>query len=125
MPYSITQQDQAIVLAIKGRFLGSIERDAWQRAIADLNAVARTRLVIDLSKTDFMDSTGVGLMVRGAETLRDAGGDVRLAGMQTQVKNLFVMTRLLGRMFDDYPTVDAALNSFTESPISTVASGRK
>ena len=61
---------------------------------------------------------GVGVLVRGAERLRAAGGDARLAGMQTRVKNLFVMTRLLGRMFDDYPTVEAALQSFA-APVAS------
>lgn len=122
MPYIIDPRHTACVLTIKGRFLGSIERPAWQQTIDELKATGQTRLVIDLTKTDFMDSTGVGLIMRAAETLRAAGGDVRLAGMQTRVKNLFVMTRLLGRMFDDYPTAEAALDSFAERPASPVAS---
>lgn len=125
MAYTITEHYQANVVAISGRFLGSIERAAWQRAIADLKAAGHTRLVIDLAKTDFMDSTGVGLIMQAAEVLRQAGGDARLAGMQTRVKNLFVMSRLLGNLFRDYPTAEAALQSFAESPPSPVASGSK
>ena len=118
MPYTIDEQHQASVLTIKGRFLGSIERDALQQTFDDLTAAGRTQLVIDLTRTDFMDSTGIGLLVQGAEKLRAAGGDVCLAGMQTRVKNLFVMTRLLGRMFDDYSTVESALEHFT-APVAS------
>ena len=114
MAYTITEHDEALVLAIRGRFLGSIERDAWQRAIDDLVIAGRLSLVLDLSKTDFMDSTGVGLVVRAAETVGKAGGEIRLAGMQARVKNFFVMSRLLGSLFAAYPTVDEALNSFAE-----------
>ena len=118
MPYTIDEHDRTRVLTIKGRFLGSIEREAMQRTVEALIADGRTRLVIDLAKTDFMDSTGIGVLVQGAERLRQAGGDACLAGMQTRVKNLFVMTRLLGRMFDDYPTVEAALQRFT-APVAS------
>ncbi len=118
MPYTLDEHDQVCVLTIKGRFLGSIERDVLQQTVDALIADGRTRLVIDLTKTDFMDSTGVGLLVQGAEWLRAADGDARLAGMQARVKNLFVMTRLLGRMFDDYPTVEAALQSFA-APVAS------
>ena len=116
MPYTIENRYTACVLTIEGRFLGSIERRAWQQTIDDLKAAGQTRLVIDLAKTDFMDSTGVGLIAWAAEVLREAGGVVRLAGMQTRVKNLFVTTRLLGRMFEDYSSVEAALDSFAKSP---------
>jgi len=118
MPYTLDEHDQVCILTIKRRFLGSIERAALQQTVDALIAEGRTRLVIDLTKTDFMDSTGVGLLVQGAERLRAADGDARLAGMQTRVKNLFVMTRLLGRMFDDYPTVEAALQSFA-APVAS------
>ena len=74
MPYRIDEHDLAYVLVIKGRFLGSIERDALQQTVDVLIADGRTRLVIDLTMTDFMDSTGVGLLVQRAERLRAAGG---------------------------------------------------
>lgn len=112
MPYTVENRYHAAVLSVKGRFLGSIERAALQHTIDDLKATGRMRLVIDLAKTDFVDSTGIGVLVHGAETLRAAGGDVCLAGMQTRVKNLFVISRLLGPMFDGYPTVEAALMHF-------------
>ena len=122
--FKTTQYEAVCILTIKGRFLGSIERDAWQQIIDDLKAAGRTQLVIDLAKAAFMDSTGAGLIARAAETLREAGGDACLAGVQTQVKNIFVITRLLGRMFDDHPTVEAVLESFAERLAAPVASGR-
>ena len=112
MPYSLHERYHANVLAVRGRFLGSIERERMQRTFDMLKASGQTHLVVDLSATDFMDSTAVGLLVNGARTLREVGGDVCLAGMQTRIASLFAMTRLLGKVFTDYPTVDEALQSF-------------
>jgi anti-anti-sigma factor len=112
MSYQLQERYHANVLAVKGRFLGSIEREGLQQTFDQLKADGKTQLVVDLSATDFMDSTAVGLLVSGAKTMREAGGDVCLAGMQTRIANLFAMTRLLGPVFTDYPTVDEALQSF-------------
>jgi anti-anti-sigma regulatory factor len=63
-----------------------------------------------------MDSAGIGLLVQQAAGLREAGGDVRLARLPTRIKNQLVMARALGRVFDEYPTVDAALASYAAHP---------
>jgi hypothetical protein len=48
--------------------------------------------------------------------MRKSGGDVRLANMEKRIKNLFVITRLLGPVFDDYESVDDAVKSFRTNP---------
>lgn len=112
MPHTLSEHYHAHVLSIRGRFLGSLERDTVKPIFATLAENGHTRLVIDLSKTDFMDSSGIGLLIEGAKTLRAVGGDVRLAGLQDRIKNLFVITHLLGPVFEDYPDAEAALQSF-------------
>lgn len=116
MPFSINEHYHATVVAIQGKFLGSVEREAFKDAIDALKEAGKINVVIDLSATEFMDSTGIGLLIGALTTMRRAGGDVRLAGMQERIENLFLMTRLLGSAFEDYDTVDAAVASFEASP---------
>ena len=40
------------------------------------------RIVVDLSQTDFIDSSGIGVLIGCLTSLRKDGGDIRLAGMQ-------------------------------------------
>ncbi len=114
MPFNISEQYHASVVQITGKFLGALEGAAFKEAINGLRDTGKTRLVIDLSKTDMMDSTGIGLMISTLTTMRQAGGDVCLAGMEKRIKNLFLLTRLLGPVFTDYETVEDALASFSE-----------
>ncbi|GIV61413.1 MAG: hypothetical protein KatS3mg044_0279 [Rhodothermaceae bacterium] len=118
MPFSIEEAYHAAVIHIKGKFLGALEEDAFRQAIDDLKKKGKTRLVIDLSGADLLDSTAIGLLISTLTTMRRAGGDVRLAGLQKRVRNLFLMTRLLGPVFDDYETVEAALESFEKQPLA-------
>ena len=116
MPFTVHQSYQANVLTIQGRFLGSIESEAVLQAVDEMIEAGQPHLIIDFSEADFMDSSGIGLLIRVAKRLREAGGDARLACLEDRIKNLFLMTRLLGSAFDDYPTVEAAAQSFTDAP---------
>lgn len=116
MPYTLEEGQPADVIYIKKRFLGSLEREAMQQTLDERLASGHNKLIIDLSKADFMDSSGIGLIVKSAKQYRDAGGDVRLSAMQDRIKNLFLLTRLLGPVFSDYPNVEAAQASFEEDP---------
>lgn len=116
MPFSLTHHYVAGVLAIRGRFLGSLERPRLRLAFAELAAAGHTRLVIDLSRAEFMDSTGLGLLIEGARMLRALGGDVCLAGLPARIKNLFVRTGLVDGVFETYDTVEEALESFAAAP---------
>jgi anti-anti-sigma factor len=63
-----------------------------------------------------MDSSGIGVLLSTADALRQEGGDLRLARAETKMRNLFLMTRLLGEVFTLYPTVEAAVESFAPEP---------
>jgi anti-sigma B factor antagonist len=67
-------------------------------------------LVCDLSAVSFLDSSGLAALVSGLKSTREAGGWIKLAGMNPQVRNIFVLTKL-ERVFELYPNVDAALSS--------------
>lgn len=119
MPFTTETSSYTYILRIQGKFLGSIERDAWEAAVRQRLEHGDTQFVIDLTAADFMDSTGIGLLVKTAKEVRAQGGEVRLAGLHARVKNLFVMSRLLGPVFENHETVEAALQEFaTPTPSS-------
>ncbi len=52
------------------------------------------RLVIDLADVGYMDSSGVGLLVKVYQTVKAHGGKLRLVGMNPRVRGVFEITRL-------------------------------
>jgi len=112
MELHINEPPHAVVIGFSGRCLGSIDGPNFKETIDDLKAAGKTNVVVDLTNADFMDSTAIGTLIGSLTTVRKAGGDMRLAGMEKRIKNLFLLTRLLGPVFDDYETVDDALASY-------------
>lgn len=122
MPFTVNEEYSAVVFEIKGRFLGSVDGPKFKEGLANVIEGGKTHVVVDLSKADFMDSSGIGILIGGLTSVRRAGGDMRLAGMTKRIRNLFLITKLLGSVFDDYEDVGAAAESFRSNPAGGAAS---
>lgn len=72
---------------------------------------ANTRLVLDLSRLRFVDSSGLGAMVSCLRQLSAKSGDLKLCGMSKQVRGLFELVRM-HRIFDIYGTKEEAVHAF-------------
>ena len=80
-----------------------------QRLLALIGGGAQN-LVIDLSGVDYIDSTGLGVLMGGAKRVRSAGGDIRLVTAGSRLTDLIELTRL-DRVLDVYDSVSAATES--------------
>jgi len=116
IPMSITTTEHyhAVVVSLKGEFFGSIQGPVFSETLAQLRRDGKTNIVFDLSRTTLMDSSGIGVLIEALKELRSLGGDLRLAELETKMRNLFLMTRLLGEVFEIFDTVDEAVESFAE-----------
>jgi len=65
-------------------------------------------LILDLDRVDFIDSTGLGVLVGAAKRMRVNGGVMRIVCSQSHLIELFELTRL-NEVFDLYETLDDAL----------------
>jgi len=114
MPFTTREQDDIVVFEITGKFLGSIDGPSFKEELNKYKTAGTKKVIVDLEKTDLMDSTGIGTLIAGLTSMRNAGGDMRLANLKKRIRNIFLMTRLLGPVFDDYESLDSAVASFTE-----------
>ncbi len=80
---------------------------ALRRQLAQVASVPAW-VVLDLSGLDFIDSTGLGVLVGMLRRVRAGGGDVRIAGARPGIERVFSVTGL-DQLFSLYPTVEAAI----------------
>jgi anti-sigma B factor antagonist len=71
----------------------------------------KNNLVIDLKAVRFVDSSGLGSLVSGFKNASARNGNLKLCGLQPQVRSMFELTRL-HRVFEIFPDSDEALASF-------------
>ncbi len=55
-----------------------------------------SRIVVDLSETEFIDSSGLGALIAGLKIARKAGGDLCIAAPTQQVCTVLELTTLTG-----------------------------
>ena len=63
------------------------------------------RFLIDCTRTGYIDSSGLGALVTISKKVRELGGDLRLAGLNEDLRSLFELTKL-DSLFRISPTVD-------------------
>ena len=72
---------------------------------------AQSRLVLDLSRLRFVDSSGLGAFISCLRKLNAAGGDLKLCGMSKPVRAVFELVRM-HRVFDIFDTPEDAVRAF-------------
>jgi anti-sigma B factor antagonist len=90
---------------------GEIDLHVSPRISASLGAMIEQkpqRLVVDLSKVSYIDSSGLAVLIEGMQNVEAYGGKFILAGIQDNVKPIFEIARL-DQVFIIFPHVDAAL----------------
>ena len=100
--------DGVTVLELSGRVaIGEASRRIEPEVIAAVNAGAKM-VLIDLSGVSYIDSTGVGIMAYCFGKAVRNGADLRIAGAQDNVLNVFQVTRLVN-VVPFYPDLNSAL----------------
>ena len=59
-----------------------------------------------------MNSSGLGILIGGLTTMRNNGGDLKLANITDRIQSLLMITKLL-TVFESFDTIDQAIESFS------------
>jgi anti-sigma B factor antagonist len=94
------------VLAVNGE-VDVYSAPRLRERLVDLVSQGHRQIVVDLEGVDFLDSTGLGVLVGGLKRLRSHGGDLSLVCTQPRILKVFEITGLT-TVFSISPTVDEA-----------------
>lgn len=113
MNYSISEEYNCVVITFKGKVMGGPAATEFHGKIKSLIEDDKTNVIGDLSKTSFMNSSGLGIMIAALTSLRNAGGDLKLCGASDRIESLLVVTKLI-TVFDNYKTREEAVEAYQE-----------
>src|SRR5215211_3081926 len=111
MSFSQTKDASGVaVLQVEGQLIVGNRQELKELVQAALDQGER-RLLIDFSRTGYIDSSGLGALVSISKKIREAGGELRLSGLNDDLRSLFELTKL-DTLFAITETPEQALTSF-------------
>lgn len=81
------------VVVPRGR-LNMVSARRLREVLSGLVDDGTTRIVVDLAETTFLDSSGLGALIAGLKSARQAGGDLQVARPTPEVMSVFELTNL-------------------------------
>jgi anti-sigma B factor antagonist len=110
MGFSKTQNDGVAILKVEGQLIVGNRQELKGLVQEGLDQGER-KFVIDCTQTGYIDSSGLGALVSLSRKVREQGGELRIAGLNDDLRALFELTKL-DTLFHISPTADEALASF-------------
>jgi anti-sigma B factor antagonist len=103
-----------VVLDVKGRVqLGEGDEMLKDKVNSLLNQ-GRKKIVLNLADVPYIDSAGLGEVVRTFTTVSRQGGQLKLLNLTKRITDLLAITKLL-TVFDTYDSEQEAVQSFSAS----------
>ena len=105
------ENNNVVVLELSGKIMGGPDATLLNDKLHELIEAKKTKIVADLANVNWMNSSGLGILIGGLTTMRNNGGDLRLANVTERIKSLLMITKLI-TVFDTYESLDLAISSF-------------
>lgn len=99
------------ILELTGDLMGGAEMERFRQCIDEAIAEDKVCVVADLAKVNWMNSSGLGMLISGLSSLRSSGGDLRLANLNERIRRPLQITKL-DSVFQQFTSVADAVNSF-------------
>lgn len=105
------EENGVIILEPNGKIMGGPDASLLHDKLYEFIEKDKKKFVVDLSGVDWMNSTGLGILISGYTTLRNNGGKLKLANVTDKIKSLLVITKL-DPVFESYESIADAIKSF-------------
>lgn len=110
MKFEDSLLDDIVVMDVSGKIMGGEETTMFHGKLHEYINQNKKNIVVDLSKVDWVNSVGLGMLISALTTVKNAGGRLVLANI-TKIESILTITRLIS-VFEHYDSRDEALESF-------------
>ncbi len=105
------KKGDVVILDLAGNLTLGQPEQSFKDTIAELSSRKQINIVVNLQTVEFMDSSGVGALVKSYTSLTKSGGKLKLLQAGKYIQHTLKLTGLLG-LFELYDDEAAALSSF-------------
>lgn len=112
MKFSVQQRDEVVIITVDGEMVGGPDATLLSEKLRDLIDDQRNKIIVDMAKVNFMNSSGLGILIGGLTTVRNSGGDIKVLHLANKLRELLRITKL-DRVFEIYEDEEEAIDSFS------------
>lgn len=105
------KKDDVLILDLKGKILIGDGIDDLKEAVNNAVQANENKVLLNFAEVPYLDSTGLGEVVRSYTSITKAGGTVKIVNLTNKVKDLLSVTKLL-TVFDTFEDEKKAIGSF-------------
>jgi len=93
MPVEASQLESGIVvIKISGRLAMGSETERLDATVKGLIERDQKQFILDIATLDYLDSSGIGMLVSCLTNVRKAGGELKVVGANARIRRIFSMT---------------------------------
>lgn len=111
MKFKSKDVDGITVIELKGNVMGGPDATTLNEQLHRLIESGKKRVVVDLKEVKFMNSSGLGMLIGGLTTMKNAGGELKIANASEKIESLLIITKLI-TVFEHHDSVKKAVGSF-------------
>jgi anti-sigma B factor antagonist len=108
MKVNITEQSGVAIIVIQGKMMGGPDTGELDEKLYALLGKGTKTAIVDLAGCEWINSSGLSILIHHYKKFRDAGGELKLANLTDKIERIMVISRLT-EVFRVYDSVDAAL----------------
>jgi anti-sigma B factor antagonist len=109
MKYTVEQKDKVVVVSTKIEKLDAVHAPELKSEIVMLNKTGHKNVVLDMSETRYIDSSGLSAVLVANRLCRDSNGSFVLCGLQAGVQKIIAISQL-ETVFKITPTQNEAID---------------
>ena len=110
MSYSARKAGDIVVLELEGSVWGDWEDIQLKAHVKNLLGEHERKFVVDLSRVDLVNSTGIGILIAALTSVMNANGAFKICGATDRTRRAFGISGV-SDVFDAHPTCQEAMMS--------------
>ena len=110
----ITQREVEgiVVLDLNGKLTGGPDAETFREVFKSLVDQDKKKIVVNLEKVSWINSTGLGILISGYTSVRRAGGDLVVMHASDRIESILYVTKL-NLLFKSFENEEEAIKALS------------
>ena len=108
MKVAVSEKNGVSIISVSGKMMGGPDTGELDEKLYALLAKGQKNAIVDLQSCEWINSSGLSILIHHYKKVRDAGGELRLANLTDKIERIMVISRLT-EVFSVYDSLDEAV----------------